>query len=250
MMTVLALLAALMLAGGCGKAEKKSKSVSSQKKGAKTAKDKKGETEEKAPAKKGEAPKKIEPEPEKPEPEAPKGGADSPEDAFNKMREGWKSGKMGDTLAFIVPEERPAWAFILHIGAAMMVGMAEMMGTKKPGMKEEFDKLIKTHKVSEKPTDDQAKLGEVMQDFKKLVAFTADIYKEVELKPFLNDLQAFLDKFSGDESKKGVAKALKDLKVEGDTATGTVVMDKGEEKPAKFVKKDGRWYISIEGMLK
>jgi len=63
-------------------------------------------------------------------------------------------------------------------------------------------------------------------------------------------MQGFMKKYDTKKEFEGIFGSVKDLKIEGDKATGQVAMTKDKFKDIEFVKVDERWYISIQKFFK
>jgi hypothetical protein len=181
------------------------------------------------------------------------GGAESPEKLFEGFKKvaGGPDEQMSPMLPFVVPEERPVLAFYMNFAAGMLVAFG---GDGKPDMKKAYEDLRAKYKLPEKVEGDEGNIEEIMKDYAKLVALSGKAFKGVDVAAYLKDIEAFMDKY-GDKSDKSEkpAKAekvvtLKDVKIEGDAATGVMAEEGKPDKPCKFKKVDGRWYISLEGI--
>jgi hypothetical protein len=226
---LLVFLAVFALALGCGAekgGEPAKKGADTEKEGGKEG----GEAEAEKPA----------------EPAKPKEGAESPEKIFEGLKKVlYEDGSVSETLKFVIPDER----CIMAMGLDMFSGMV-FMGMDEEAKKKaeaELADIRKTHKIPEKKGEiDPAAL----QDPEKMKALGAEMYAGVDIVAYLADLTAFMGKHSdkASEKPKNAATALKDVKVEGDEAKGTLEFADGSTKAVTFKKIDGRWYIPIQAI--
>lgn len=166
-------------------------------------------------------------------------GGDSPEDVFAKIKSSFESGDYDVTFRCMAPDGRDG----------MLFGMMIVLGFSTMGDEDattEVENILKKHgaKVDE---DEDEEEGIDLGDEAKMKEAVAKIFKDVKNKPALfKDLMKALEKHS-DESESPVPKdaELKDVKIEGDTATGTISSEDGEEE-AEFVKQNGRWYAKFD----
>jgi hypothetical protein len=107
----------------------------------------------------------------------------------------------------------------------------------------EIEGILKKHGVSVDEEEEEIDLD----DEAAMKEAAAQAFKDVKNKPALfQELIKAVEKYA-DQRNVFLPKnaRLKDVKIEGDTATGTVSSDDGENEAA-FVKKNGRWYANFD----
>jgi hypothetical protein len=96
----------------------------------------------------------------------------------------------------------------------------------------------------------QGEEGVNLQNPEQVVAFADKHYGKVNAKGFLKEVEAFLDKLPGEQTQGGVKwSEMKDLEVDGNTATATIVLEDGTTEEAAFIKIDGKWYFSQKARM-
>lgn len=203
--------------------------------------------------------------------EAP--GAESPEALVERMKRAGENEDFGEMMACLAPEGRIKMASMMYLMATMMVGFSMMgveMGSEMgESMAEGMGGELTAEQKAEMEAQKQKALAEVAElrdAYNAMVSkyglpqITEDeepadpdldaIFEEIDQAAFLEDIMAFLDSMPGDEEASPAEEGapwdfgdatLTDLKIEGDTATGTIG---GEE--VTFVRIDGRWYFDAE----
>lgn len=204
--------------------------------------------------------------------EAP--GAESPEALVERMKRAGENEDFGEMMACLEPEGRAEMASMMYLMATMMVGFsmmgAEMGSEMGESMAEGMGQELTAEEKAEMEAQKQKALAEVAKlrdSYNAMVAkyglpeLTEEgeppdmdveaLFREIDQAAFIEDVMAFLDSMPGDEEESSPAEegapwalgdaTLTDLKIEGDTATGTIG---GEE--VTFVRIDGRWYFDAE----
>lgn len=200
--------------------------------------------------------------------EAP--GAESPEALVERMKRAGENEDFGEMMACLAPEGRLKMASMMYLMATMMVGFSMMgveMGSEMgESMAEGMGGELTAEQKAEMEAQKQKALAEVAElrdAYNAMVSkyglpeITEEeepaepdldaIFQKIDQAAFLEDIMAFLDSMPGDEdssaSEEGAPwdfgdATLTDLKIEGDTATGTIG---GQE--VEFVRIDGRWFF-------
>ncbi len=163
-------------------------------------------------------------------------GGDSPQDVFNKIKDGFESGDYEASFRCVAPEGQDQMLF----GMMMALGFATM---GKEDAEAEVKGILKKHGVRVDEDEEGIDLGDEAA-MKEAIAKT---FKDVKDKPAL--FQELMEAAEKHTVQMGPfvpeAAQLKNVKIEGDTATGTISSEQGEEE-AEFVKKDGRWYAKFD----
>lgn len=170
-------------------------------------------------------------------------GASSPEKLFSQMKETDRS-NFSSQLDLVVPDERPILAFSLDFVAAFATAFSPDKSLKK-----EYNDIRAKYGLKDMS---KSKPKVNMKDPDSVIKYAQDTYGDIDLKGFLTDMAAFIDKLPGKKPKvkKSQYKEMKDLKVEGDTATATAVLENGKTEQLVFKKVEGRWYISAAASMK
>lgn len=203
--------------------------------------------------------------------EAP--GAESPEALVERMKRAGENEDFGEMMACLAPEGRIKMASMMYLMATMMVGFSMMgveMGSEMgESMAEGMGGELTAEEKAEMEAQKQKALAEVAElrdAYNAMVSkyglpeITEEeepsdpdldaIFQEIDQAAFVEDIMAFLDSMPGDEESSSADEGapwdfgdatLTDLKIEGDTATGTIG---GQE--VKFVRIDGRWFFDEE----
>ncbi|MBI4612741.1 MAG: hypothetical protein HY720_03950 [Planctomycetes bacterium] len=158
-------------------------------------------------------------------------GADSPDAVFAKAMAALNDSDKKAFASCLTPESQTEIATSLIIGAAMKTAM------KEDG-KAEFEAILKKHGLEKPPAE-----GEAEPAVKKALEGVKD-------KPQLvADLGDWMEKFGGEGSNTKSDATLKNVKIDGDKATGTVVTKRSDgtdkTEPTEFHRIDGKWYIHL-----
>ncbi|MBI2924034.1 MAG: hypothetical protein HYY18_23500 [Planctomycetes bacterium] len=166
-------------------------------------------------------------------------GAATPEEAYRKAAEAGARSDWKALFAMVLADDQDLLLFGLTFGAAFA-----SMGAEDPAtVEKEAKDLFAKHKVPEKQDGDSVD----MNDETKMRAMLKEKLKDVPDKGALaGDLIMFMKK----HSKKGSGFSmfegtLKDVKTDGEKATGTLSKPDGDSTDIRFAKKDGRWYLAI-----
>jgi hypothetical protein len=174
-----------------------------------------------------------------------KDGFDSPKALVDDMIETQKKGDIGigELAKYLPPAKRKEMAFTMLLMAGMMTGF-ERDEKKKAEMEKGVKELRERFKIPEKVEGvDESKLEEIMQDEKKMAEVAPKFFKDVDAIAFLKAFSEYQAKYA-DGKKDGSPKVtdVKNIKIEGDKATGIMILENGKEDKVEFVKVDGRWY--------
>ena len=164
-------------------------------------------------------------------------GASSPEDLFNELK-AIEISKLSQAVAYIAPDERPLVVFVMDFTASFSIAFSDDEDLEK-----EYVEIREKHKL---PTEEEQEKSNVdLEDMEQVVKFAQDAYGKVDAVAFLEEAEAFLEKLPGNQTEES-AKWLEmnDLKIDGDTATATIVIEGGSTEAVAFVKVDGKWYLS------
>lgn len=181
-------------------------------------------------------------------------GSQSSSDKFSSPKEliNFLKGKKKDDFAslypVIAPDERPLVAFTLDFMTSFMLAFS-----KDQKIKDQYESIQKKYKLNELGKDDSFKTSD-LKDTDKLMALAQKRYGSIDIKSFVHDLQTISNSIPGQKSQQikhqTRMKEIKDLKIDGDKATGEVLLDNGKTEKFVFKKVDGGWYLSIKDMMK
>lgn len=179
-------------------------------------------------------------------------GGDSPEAAFSNFKSAvgnndWKTATQQMTV-----ESQDGLASMM----LMVAPFSMMMDPENAEAKQKsFEALLAKHGIEEPKTDENAEnksADAAPQNPTDAGKDMKDMLANVKDKPALiGDLMAWVDKNSkgGDKMMVGIETSeLKDVKIDGQKATGTLVMTKDGEtsnEPIEFRQVDGKWYIHL-----
>jgi len=184
------------------------------------------------------------------------GGYDSPDAVFNAAtdfakKENWQG--FADTLT---TESQEAMAGGLAMAGLFMKAFAGFGGASKDEKTksafEDMDKVLSKHGLSEEAMKKMG--GEKKKDMSPQEAM-AKIAEPIKDKPqFIADMMGVLTKIDPEKQKVPLNEDAKltDLKVDGDTAKGTVVTKKDgkeQKQPIAFKKTSSGWKIDIMPMM-
>jgi hypothetical protein len=161
----------------------------------------------------------------------------TPEKTFEAMSKAADAKDWKAVTAYMTPESHEQLA-------GGMLFMAGFMSTD-PTLKPEIEKIFKKHGI-EPPAKDEPPKNIPMDDIPKVLG------KAIKDKPaFIADIVTLLEKSNQKAGKKPLDfsdSELIDLKIEGDTASGFMVIEKDgkeDKQPIEFKKIDGRWFIHM-----
>lgn len=200
-------------------------------------------------------------------------GFDSPEAVFKNLVEASNAKDFQKLCGSIAPDDMATINVVMIVGGSMIVAFAKMgadifaetnAGTEgaKPEvdlkekekakkaadeankLEDDFKTILNKHKVEDIFKDDA--VNPASKDEKESREYLATLFKDINQCALLSDLFGFFDKMPGEKSQKSSwskpeCSELKDIKVEGDTATAMC----GAEK-LSFRKLQNRWYINPE----
>jgi hypothetical protein len=191
---------------------------------------------------------------------APTLGAESPQALVERLRKAANTEDFGELAACLAPDARLEMAQGIWVGATMMIAMSSAMGDMAAGMGEAMDEseegkanAAKAKAEAEakfgvwkKRYDDTAKKHGLptLESFEKLEGDPKSLLAKTDQVAVISDFGNLLTSF-GEEQQgekrpaKQIEGQLEGLKVDGDTAEGTLSGD-----PIKFVKIGDRWFIA------
>lgn len=154
------------------------------------------------------------------------GAASTPEAAFEGFKGGMVAKDYSSAFSYLTAESQDLLVGVMMIGAGFSTFGSEENATK-------LNEILEKHGVDSKSSNEKS-------------------FEDVKDKGALfGDLLGFLESLSGADGEepepftgKFETAELKDVKVDGDKATGTV----GDE-PMHFVKIDGRWLIDMKASM-
>ena len=165
-----------------------------------------------------------------------KGGASSPQDVYDSAKSAAASKNWKALFQTIDPEKSDLMLFAVVMGASFStMGNAEAQKELEPMLaKHGLDPKAKPNMSGKEGPESAAK----------------EAFKNVKDKPALfAEVMAFTEKNSkGKDSMKMPFDnaTLKDVKIDGEKATGTSTQADGKTTPMHFVKRAGSWYISMQ----
>jgi hypothetical protein len=187
-------------------------------------------------------------------------GAESPQALVERLRNAASKEDFGELAACLAPAARLEMAQGIWVGATMMIAMSSAMGDMAAGMGEAMDEseegkanAAKAKAEAEakfgvwkKRYDDTAKKHGLptLESFEKVEGDPSTLLTKTDQVAVITDFGNLLTSF-GEEQQgekrptKQIEGQLEGLKVDGDTAEGTLGGD-----PIEFVKIDGRWFIA------
>ncbi len=153
------------------------------------------------------------------------GSANSPQGTFDAAKKAVESKNWRGFYNCCDPEN----ASMMVMAGVMMAGFSVI--NNKPA-EEELNAIMKKHGIADDKKKDPK---ETMKDVKDPGALFEELMK-------------FSDKHSkpGEQAALEVTGDLKDVKIDGDRASGTMTKKDGKTDTMKFVRRAGRWYIALE----
>ena len=169
------------------------------------------------------------------------GGANSPEELFDKIKE-TNVAKMSDLVEFVAPDERSLLALMMDFAASFTLAFGG-----DESLAEDYLKIREKYKL---PGEDEEQPSVDLQDIEAVQVHADKLYGDIDIAGFIGDVENFLEKIPGSESSETVKwTEIKDLKISGDTATATVLVEGGDPQTVTFRKIDGKWYFSQKAQL-
>ncbi len=168
-------------------------------------------------------------------------GASSPQDVFNKLSKTDRN-SFSQISAFVVPDERPVLAFTMDL----MLGFITQFGKDK-ALKDDYRKIREKYKLPDATTS-APKMN--IRNPEEVMKFAQKTYGKIDVEKFLADMEVLLEKTPGKKQMdKSSFKELKDVKIEGDSATGISTLENGSLEKVYFKKIGTSWYISIKDSI-
>jgi hypothetical protein len=182
-----------------------------------------------------------------------KGGVEykTPEEAFEAFKTAAKDKDHKKFMNCLTPESQEQMAAMLVFSASFMSGFAEMdkTGEAKKKMKPIAD-VMEKHGLTEEVLKKQPEVKPGKEDPAKAMKPLLDLIKD---KPaFCVDMLTAMDQTGqkGGFSEGAASATLKDVKIDGDTATGKVSSEKKKDEPIEFKKIGNSWKIDLTKMMK
>ncbi|MFN7971909.1 MAG: hypothetical protein U0166_06110 [Acidobacteriota bacterium] len=167
-------------------------------------------------------------------------GAASIDALMTQVTDAAAAGRSGDVLLLLHPDDRPLYGFAMMIRGSFTPLAFGDDEKKAAAIAKEWDALLLKHNVAHGPTG--APAAGSADDMKSRAR---ELFKNTDVTAFVADAVAFTKKYKKPGHERADVPAplgkLSDLKVDGDTATGTI-----EGKPQRFSKLDGRWYLRLD----
>ena len=162
-------------------------------------------------------------------------GGKSPEDAFAKFKKATEKNDYKGAFNCLDASTQNGMA----AGLVMMSGFM-VMGDDEAAKK--MEEVMKKHKLNDLEETEMEKFKDDQEGAMEFLA--AKIKNKSQ---FFEDVMkvAASAKNAGDSSF-AIKGELKDVKIDGDEATGKIAMEGGKEEPINFVKVGGRWLIKME----
>lgn len=183
------------------------------------------------------------------------GGASSPQGAFNNLKAASEKKDVKAVMDCMSEDTVNSMAGAMAMSGVMMKGMAGLGGANMPAevkdSLQKMDAVLTKHGLTDEylkkqesktkagPGDFDTKNKEFLSVVKDKPAFIADM---------LNAMPKKDGKTAGEEMFSRKWKSLKDVKINGDTATGTAVLSedgKDTEEPMAFKKEKDGWKIAV-----
>lgn len=171
-------------------------------------------------------------------------GASTPQALFEELK-GKNPDDFKDVATYIAPDELPVMTFTMD----MMASFATAFSPDKT-LKTKYDALRKKYSL---PTLEKGKMNmRTLQDTDAAMKYAAEKYANVDHAGFIADVSELMDKSTGKAKKtkkEKILAELKDVKINGDKATGVVVDKDGKKDKIAFKKVNGKWYLSLKDMM-
>ena len=170
-------------------------------------------------------------------------GGSSPEDVFAKMKTAAKNKDYEGMVKCMDSKSQEQMAVGMFMMSSMMKGFAGLGGDGKgKEAAEKIDGVLKKHNLDD---IDEKEMEKFANDKDGAMKFLGSKIKDKA--GFVGDLMTAMESMGDGKEKVApeIEGELEDVEIDGDTATGTIVM-KGKNEPIKFVKENGRWKISMD----
>ncbi|HEX5758280.1 MAG TPA: hypothetical protein VF121_03720 [Thermoanaerobaculia bacterium] len=201
-------------------------------------------------------------------------GADSPQALVERLTAAAETQDFAEVAASLAPPDRAMMSMMMVLAATMMTAFSQMGSQMASGMAEAFqDEESMTDEQKAKAAADKKKMEEegakitkkleavlTKHGITELMENTPDpapgddpaknaekLFADVDQVALISDIMGLMKESFKDSEKPAdspmgkIPKGeLKDLKVTGDTATGTI-----DGEPVHFVKVDGRWFLKM-----
>ena len=167
------------------------------------------------------------------------GGSATPEQSFAAFKAAASKNDVNEFMNCLTPAAQNEFAF----GTVMMSAFLPMKymndEAKATALGNEITAVMEKHGLSEDTME--AMDPSVEPDFEKMLAPVKD------KAAFVGEMFTIMIREDPDTPLKAISTAtLKDVKIDGDKASGTITVD-GEDQPLEFAKIDGKWLIKLPG---
>ncbi len=174
-------------------------------------------------------------------------GGDSPETVFKTAQAAGAKKDFSTLTKLVAPSERPLLAFGTDMAVGMFVEFSE--GENVDELKKKYQEIQDTYGI--KIGDDtEGGTLQITQDTPQEVIDAhirqraENLYGHVDVVKYVPDLiELIVNLPEMAEQTFFPREELSDLKIEGDLATG-----KAGEKEIKFIREDGRWFLTADVM--
>ena len=177
-------------------------------------------------------------------------GLASPEEVFKSMKESENPGSVAPySVSLYAPEEQYMLAYQTAAFARFTVAMIQDEAGRK-NAERGFEELIEKYELADRLefSDNEDKIGEL----------AVQAFEGIDLVGFIADASEFMTTHepseTESESVSGEAEeiellSMKDLKIDDDEATATLLHSDDTEERTAFVRVDGGWFLSLTGTL-
>jgi len=174
-------------------------------------------------------------------------GDDSPQAVFKAAQKAGAKKDFNALVKLVAPSEHSMVAFGTDMGVGMFIEFYE--GEKVEALKKKYQNIQSKYKIKTEDESEDGKL-KITQDTPQEV-IDAHMRKRAKKKFGHVDAAKYVPDLMGlvinmpemAEQTFFPQEDLSDLKIEGDVATG-----KAGEKSIKFIREDGRWYLTADVM--
>lgn len=174
-------------------------------------------------------------------------GGDSPAEVLALAQAAVKAGEWGQFAALIAPSQRSMAAFEVSMGVDMMSEFWEGEDAEK--LRARYEEIVDRYGVADPPEQEQLAVTSdtSQEEIDAHMAKRAELwFGEIDQAAFIGELLEALTAMP-EVIEQGPILAegeLTDLAIEGDAATGKL-----GERELRFVREDGRWYMSSSAAM-
>jgi hypothetical protein len=174
-------------------------------------------------------------------------GGDSPQAVFKAAQAAGAKRDFSTLAKLVAPSEHPMLAFGTDMAVGMFVDFYE--GEKAAELKKKYQEIQKKYKMITESEDEGEKLQITQETPQEVIDAhmrkrAKKLYGHVDVEKFVPDLMGIVIHMPEmAEQSFFPQEELSDLKIDGDVATGMA-----GEKKIKFIREDGRWYLTADVM--